>query len=156
MMTVSVLLYVLCLFLMFQYKYSTRWTFVAAPALGPLATAVFFAVRPLNPYRNIYAQIEGKQETLIMRDPAAQRLVALLGSRQARLFVLKAGLLNSLILVSVAAVIVLFLPKPFPSTLKVREEVLIESAFLFSMPSMALQGTLLFQWAFRNWKGNAR
>jgi hypothetical protein len=154
MTPVIVSLYVLFLFAMFQYRYSTIWTFLAAPTIGPLATAAFFAIHPLNPYRNIYSQLEGKQEVLVMTEPSAQRLVSLLASLQARIFVLKVGLLNSLILASVAVVVVLFLPKPIPSAFSAG--VLIEFAFLFSMASMALQGNLLLRWAFRNWKGNAR
>jgi len=147
-------LYVVFLYTMFQYRYSTIWTFLGAPLIGPLATAAFFAIHPLNPYKDFFAQLEGKQEAVTMRDATAQRLVSLLASRQARIFALKAGLLNSLVLVSVVALVLLFFRKPIPQTLRGGD--LIAFAFLFSMASMGLQGPALLRWAFRNWKGMAQ
>jgi len=150
MTPVSVSLFVFFLYLIFQSRYPSVWTFFAAPTIGPLATALFFTVHPLNPYRNPYAQSEGKDEAVIMRDTSAQRLVSLLASRQARIFVLKTGFWNSLILTSIALVGSFFRAEPLPTTFIAGE--VFGFTFLFSMASLGLQGTLLLRWALRKWR----
>ena len=77
---------------------SRLWAMVSSALLGPLIASVLLIVKPLNPYDNIYAQIEGKLHSVSKGSPYACELIELLKSSRGALYVAKVGLITTLLL----------------------------------------------------------
>jgi hypothetical protein len=130
--------------------YQSFWTLFLAPAIGTLVIPAWLAVRPVNPYRHMYARIEGKDENLDSTNPAARELVSILASTDSWFFVLKIAILNCLGLVLIMLAITLIRMQTLDWIFRI-EDVAVGS-FLFAMPSTGLLGNLLLRRTFLNWR----
>src|SRR5260370_28509467 len=70
----------LAIFTVLSSRSSRLWAMVSSALLGPLIASVLLIVKPLNPYDNIYAQIEGKLYSAATGSPYARELIDLLKS----------------------------------------------------------------------------
>jgi hypothetical protein len=88
----------LAIFTVLSSRSSRLWAMVSSALLGPLIASVLLIVKPLNPYDNIYAQIEGKLHSAATGSPYARELIDLLKSSRGALYVAKVALITTLLL----------------------------------------------------------
>jgi len=81
-------------------RFPNGWVRLIPPAAGPIVVAVFLTIRPWNPYGSLYASLAGISSETVKDDPAAQRLLTLLRSADARRVVWRTAVLTSLSLLS--------------------------------------------------------
>ena len=59
-------------------NFNNGWLYTVPTLLGPLLSSLFLMVRPLNPYKSLYARLEGMEDLDTRGNRAAEWLVALL------------------------------------------------------------------------------
>lgn len=83
---------------------SDLWMIGLSSFLGPTISLSVFLWRPMNPYDNMYARLEGKTTEKASRDPYARELMQLLGSRPAKVYVAKTAGVLALTLFGISVV----------------------------------------------------
>jgi len=121
------------------------WVLALPPALGPLVTAAYLWLSPLNPYK-----IEHRN---ISHDAMAQKLIALLGSNGARRYCLRVAIALSGALTG-CTVFMARLQKPIIFSFDRSQDVrwLLGGTFLFAATSLGSQMCFLLRWAFPRWE----
>jgi hypothetical protein len=93
----------------------SAWVYFIPPVVAPLLVSVVLIVEPFNPYRNLFARLEGRDITVSETDPYALRLRELLASKKAQSLVLRTGILLALLSCVAMGLIALFQHRPFDS-----------------------------------------
>jgi len=74
------------------------WAVGASTILGPSVVSLLLVVKPLNPYENLYASLEGKSTETARKDPNARALIEVLRSKPLKLYAIKIGAVIALTL----------------------------------------------------------
>lgn len=131
-------------------RYHSVWVYFVPPVVGPIVTSIVLFLRPVNPYKNMLARLEGRSEDLAQSDPAARKLVSILMSAEGRRYVLKVGVVNSIVLFAIAWILTLAKIGGLDWTFSL-DDVVVLSLF-FAMASMGLQINVALRWAILRWR----
>jgi hypothetical protein len=93
MMDIRVIIFMACcsfpVMLWAMSRAHNGWIYFLSSGLGPVLGALYYWVRPFNPYHHMFARYERMAET---QSEAAEQLVRLLRSREVRALQLRVGL----------------------------------------------------------------
>jgi hypothetical protein len=117
--------------------------------LGSLLASLTLVLQPLNPYRNFFAILEGRNLDDAKSDPGAQRLLMILRSKKAKFISLLIGCVLATVLSVLMISIMHFQSQPF--TAEVVPVDLVFNTFGFWVASLGVHFHFLLVWAFREW-----
>lgn len=129
---------------------SNGWERVIPPGVGPIVGAVFLTLRPWNPYKSLYASLAGISPETVKKDGAAQRLLGLLESAEA-----KRVLWRTATLASASFLLGVWFCSVFtgsPSSWAIRYFVVLFFVFFQALLSLGLYYHFLLRWAIRVWR----
>jgi len=141
--------FLFAIFIVLTYRTHSPWVYFIPPPLGSLLASLTFILEPFNPYRNLYARLEGRKLEDCQNDPNAQRLLSLLGSQKARNVLVRTGFLLAISLCLLMLLVTLLQPAPFNSTLVPVD--LVFNTFGFWIAALSINVHFLLSWAFREW-----
>ena len=139
--------FLFAVFIVLTYRTHSVWVYFIPPPLGSLLASLVFVLEPYNPYRNLFARLEGRNIEDSQNDPSAQRLLFLLGSQKARNLSVRTGFLLAISLCILMALVTLLQPTPFKSTFVPLDFVF--NTFGFWVASLGVNMHRLLSWAFR-------
>jgi hypothetical protein len=148
-MTVFISIMVCLFYLLFLIRLHNGWLYLVPSVMGPILGAVFLMIRPLNPYRSLFADLEGKDEEHIQSDPAAVRMMTLLGSRRAKRVLISSGTLSAVLLCIISWGISVVVDRPLNWTFDVGAVVTV--TVIFAIFSLGPHCYFLLRWVFRSW-----
>lgn len=122
------------------------------PIVGPLISALFFSLIPLNPYRGLFAEREGWDTEKLANDRIAQKLLLLLRSASARKVCLQCGAATAILLGSLTLAFSIL--RGTATSIGVDHYPAIVFALLFVLLTINAHISVLMSWAIRTW-GNA-
>jgi len=126
------------------------WAMATSALLGPLIASVLLIIRPLNPYDNIYARIEGKTTSAAKDSPYARELIDLLKSSRGTRYVVKLGLVTAVVLLGCFLAIASIIGNVDLSFDRTQDFnwILGDSIMLFA-GCLGVEITLLLKWAIK-------
>jgi hypothetical protein len=133
-------------------KQSNLWLFFLPTSIGPLLGGLVYVFVPYDPYRNLFARKQGITEPEVQNDPAAQHLLALLRSNEARCVVIRTSILSALIFCLAIALIALLSSRPLGGNFGLDQiSWLAISTWFFWMLSLGVQVHFLLRWAIQKY-----
>lgn len=143
-------------FVMVFSRVNNGWMYLIPNVAGPILSALFFMVRPFNPYRSIYAVNEGMEDADMHGDVAAKRLALMFRSRKSKFLLLRTGMFSSALLCLIAWATALITPGPVKWSFDAGK--VITGSVILGILSVGFHIHILLRWAFRSWtqKGDDR
>jgi hypothetical protein len=136
----GVLIFVIC-------RLFRLWAVISSAVLGPLIASIILISKPLSPYDNLWARIEGKLDKEFTGAPCARAAVEFLRSTRTSLYVAKIGLITALVLLSVFLAVAWF-ERPIDFSFDRSQDFagILVDRFLLSVGSFSLQAVLVLKW----------
>jgi len=121
------------------------WILVLPPAVGPLVAAAYFWIRPLNPYK--------MSDESVDHDAMAQKLIALLRSKEAKRHCFRIALLMSPLLTG-CTLLMARLQKPISFSFDRSQDFqwVIYGIFFSAGGCMGAEMCFLLRWTFPRWE----
>ena len=130
-------------------KFNNVWLYYVSTGGGPLAALAFLYIRPLNPYRNLFAQIDRMAEPKRGDASPQTRLACILASRSALRVSAATAVGTSVALLGLAWLVSLSRQQPATSSLEVGA--VLTFTAIFAIMSLGIQCHCLLRWTFRHW-----
>jgi len=127
------------------------WYYVVPTTAGPMLGWIYLLVRPLNPYRSLYARIEGMESE---QSCSALRLVNTLASPEARWLAFKTGLVTAAALGTIG--VLMCWSRQEPPTWSANGGAVLALTLMFAVTSLLVYTHVLMRWAFRTWSTTDR
>jgi len=135
-------------------KFNNVWLYYVPTGSGPLVALAFLYVRPLNPYRSLFARIDRMVEPKRGDASPQARLVCILASRSAFGVSIAVAVGTSLALLGLAWLVSLSRRQPATSSLDVGA--VLTFTAIFAIMSLGLQCHCLLRWTFRERRHTTR
>lgn len=127
----------------------SEWLYLLTASLGPGAVAIWYIVRPLNPYRSM-AAIRERMKDLDQRDQYAKEFVVLLRSSEAQRFLLERWWKLSLLFA--APMVIISAGMETMPIWRIGADCVVRIPFFICVCLFVLFRIELLSWALNSWK----